>query len=147
MPQSLVSNRVHVIFSTRQRLPWITPQHEQRLWNYIIGIGKNKGIPVLAVGGMEDHIHILIALPASLPLAKAVQTIKANSSRFMGEKQRDFEWQRGYGGFSVGASAVDATIEYIRYQKKHHQKRDFKAEFMAFLRRYGVEYDPKYLFD
>ncbi|HXE89565.1 MAG TPA: IS200/IS605 family transposase [Terriglobales bacterium] len=147
MPQSLVSNRVHVIFSTRERRPWITLQHEQRLWNYVLGIGKNKGIPVLAVGGMEDHIHVLIALPAAVPLAKAVQIMKANSSRFMRERGAHFEWQRGYGGFSVGASAVDATIEYIRNQKKHHQKRDFKAEFLAFLKRYDVEYDPRYVFD
>ncbi|HXE89566.1 MAG TPA: IS200/IS605 family transposase [Terriglobales bacterium] len=147
MPQSLVSNRVHVIFSTRERRPWITLQHEQRLWNYVLGIGKNKGIPVLAVGGMEDHIHVLIALSAAVPLAKAVQIMKANSSRFMRERGADFEWQRGYGGFSVGASAVEATIEYIRHQKEHHQKRDFKAEFLAFLKRYGVEYDRKYVFD
>ncbi|MGH9670041.1 MAG: IS200/IS605 family transposase [Terriglobales bacterium] len=146
MSQSLVSNRVHVIFSTKDRRPWIAPEHQQRLWTYIMGIGKNKGIPVLAIGGMEDHIHILVALPASVPLAKAVQMIKANSSRFMREMQRDFEWQKGYGGFSVGASAMDATIEYIRNQKRHHQKRDYKAEFLEFLKRNGVAYDPKYVF-
>ena len=147
MSQSLVSNRVHVIFSTKERRPWIAPQHQQRLWTYIIAIGKNKGVPVLAIGGMEDHMHMLIALPASMPLAKAVQMIKANSSRFMRETQRDFEWQKGYGGFSVGASALDATVEYIRNQKKRHRKRDFKAEFLEFLKRYNVEYDPKYVFD
>jgi REP element-mobilizing transposase RayT len=70
MSQSLVSDRVHVIFSTKGRQAWITPDYQHRLWTYIIGIGKNKGVPVLAVGGMEDHTHILIALPASLPLAK-----------------------------------------------------------------------------
>ena len=86
-------------------------------------------------------------LPASVPLAKAVQMVKANSSRFMRETQGDFEWQRGYGGFSVGASAMDATIDYIRNQKLHHHKRDFKAEFVEFLKRNGVEYDPKYVFD
>jgi len=147
MSQSLVSNRVHVTFSTKERQAWITPEHQQRLWTYIIGIGKHKGIPVLAVGGMEDHIHVLLALPAAVPLAKAVQMMKANSSRFMRQHVPDFEWQKGYGGFSVGASAMDATIEYIRNQKRHHQKRDFKAEFLQFLKRYGVEYDPKYVFD
>ena len=147
MSQSLVSNRVHVIFSTKDRRPWIALEHQQRLWTYIIGIGKNKGVPVLAIGGMEDHIHILVALPASVPLAKAVQMIKANSSRFMRQKVSDFEWQKGYGGFSVGASAMDATIEYIRNQKRHPQRRDFKEEFLEFLKRYGVAYDPKYVFD
>ena len=147
MSQSLVSNRVHVIFSAKDRRPWIAPEHQRRLWTYIIGIGKNNGIPVLAIGGMEDHIHILIALPASVPLAKAVQMIKANSSRFMRQNVSDFEWQKGYGGFSVGASAMDATIEYIRNQKRHNQKRDFKAEFLEFLKRYGVAYDPNYVFD
>lgn len=147
MSQSLVGNRVHVIFSTKERRPWIAPEYQRRLWTYIIGIGENKGIPVLAVGGMEDHVHTLIALPASEPLAKAVQVIKANSSRFMRRQVPDFEWQKGYGAFSVGASAMDATVEYIRNQARHHRKRDFKAEFLEFLRRYGVEYDPEYLFD
>jgi REP element-mobilizing transposase RayT len=110
MSQSLVSNRVHVIFSTRERRPWIAPEYQHRLWTYIMGIGKNKGIPVLSVGGMEDHIHVLIALPAAISLAKGVQVIKANSSRFMRQHVPDFEWQKGYGGFSVGASAMDATV-------------------------------------
>ena len=112
-----------------------------------MGVGKNKGVPVLAIGGMEDHVHVLMALPATIPLAKAVQVIKANSSRFMREHVREFEWQKGYGAFSVGASAMDATVEYIRNQKRHHQKRDFRAEYLAFLKRYSVEYDPKYVFD
>ena len=147
MAQSLVSNRVHVIFSTKDREPWIRSEHQPRLWAYIMGVGQNKGVPVLAIGGMEDHVHILMALPATVPLAKAVQVIKANSSRFMRRHVRDFEWQKGYGAFSVGALAMDATVEYIRNQKRHHQKRDFRAEYLAFLRRYGVEYDPKYVFD
>jgi len=147
MSQSLVSNRVHVIFSTKERTPWIMPEQQQRLWAYIIGIGKRLDIAVLAIGGMEDHIHVLIALPATVPLAKAVQAIKSNSSRFVRQRVIEFEWQKGYGGFSVSASAMDATVEYIRNQKKHHQKRDFKAEFLGFVKRYGVEYDPKYVFD
>ena len=97
--------------------------------------------------GWKTTFTILIALPASIPLAKAVQMIKANSSRFVRQKVSDFEWQKGYGGFSVGASAMDATIEYIRNQKRHHQKRDFRAEFLEFLKRYDVAYDPKYVFD
>ncbi|MGH9603268.1 MAG: IS200/IS605 family transposase, partial [Terriglobales bacterium] len=72
MAQSLVSNRVHVIFSTKDRTPWIALEHQPRLWAYIIGVGKNKDVPVLAIGGMEDHVHMLIALPAAMPLAKAV---------------------------------------------------------------------------
>ncbi len=147
MSRSLVSNRVHVIFSTKERQAWIAPDYQHRLWPYIIGIGKNKDVPVLAVGGMEDHVHVLIALPAAMPLAKAVQMIKANSSRFMRQHVPDFEWQKGYGAFSVGASAMNATIEYIRNQQRHHRKRDFKAEFLQFLTRYGVDYDPKYAFD
>ena len=147
MSQSLVSNRVHVIFSTKQRRPWIAAGDQPRLWSYILGIGKNKSLPVLAIGGMEDHVHVLLALPASLPLAKAVQMINANSSRWMRARQPDFEWQKGYGGFIVGASAVDATIEYIRNQARHHQRRDFRAEFVAFLKRHGVAYDPEYVFD
>lgn len=147
MSQSLVSNRMHAIFSTKGRKPWVTPDQQQQLWAYIIGIGRNKAIPVLAIGGMEDHVHILIALPATMPLSKAVQMLKANSSRFLRQQIRDFEWQKGYGGFSVSASAMDATVEYIRNQKRHHQKRDFKAEFLEFLKHYGVDYDPKYIFD
>ena len=91
MAQSLVSNRVHVIFSTKDRKPWIASGHQPRLWAYIMGVGKNKGLPVLAIGGMEDHVHTLIALPATMPLGKAVQVIKANSSRFMRQMVRAFE--------------------------------------------------------
>ncbi len=147
MSQSLVSNRIHVIFSTKGRTPWVAPDRQRQLWAYIIGIGRNKQVPVLAIGGMEDHVHILIALPATMPLSKAVQMIKANSSRFMRQRVRAFEWQKGYGAFSISASAMDATVEYIRNQTRHHRKRDFKAEFLEFLKRYDVDYDPKYVFD
>ena len=134
---SLVSNRIHVIFGTHDRAPSIPEGKKQELWAYMIGIGRNLKIPVIAVGGMRDHAHLLIALPPAITLAAAVQKFKANSSRFLG---REFEWQQGYGAYSVSASAVNTTVAYIRNQEKHHARRDFAAEMRAFAKANGIDW-------
>ena len=97
---------------------------------------------MLAVGGTEDHIHLLLHLPPKLALAKAVLLLKANSSKWMGEAGREFSWQEGYGAFSVSASNLDSVIGYIQNQEKHHRKFTFEEEFRAILRRHGIEHDP-----
>lgn len=101
----------------------------------------------LAVGGMEDHVHLLLSLPSPLSIANAMRGIKSGSSRWMHEAggAPGFEWQEGYGAFSIGWSQVEATLAYIAGQKEHHQKRDFQAEFVAFLKKHRVEYDPRYV--
>jgi len=98
------------------------------------------------VGGTENHVHILLSLPAIMSVAKAVQLVKGASSRWMNEKHtRDFAWQEGYGAFTVGISQKNHTIAYIRSQAEHHRKRSFEEEFLAFLKKHGVEYDPQYV--
>ncbi len=147
MSQSLVSNRVHIIFSTHNREALISTALQNQLWSYIVGIGKNHGIPVLGTGGMEDHVHLLVALPATITLSKVVQLIKANSSRWMSNQSKGFAWQKGYGAFGVSTSNFEKTLEYIAKQEVHHKRRDFRQEFLEFLNRNGVNYDPKYVFE
>src|SRR5437868_13775951 len=132
MAHSLVSNRVHIIFGTAGRAHTIPAERRTEVWAYMLGIGRNLKIPVIAVGGMSDHAHLLIALPPTMTLAAAVQKFKANTSRFLG---KEFEWQEGYAAFSVSASNVPATIEYIRKQEKHHAKRNFQQELREFARK------------
>lgn len=94
---------------------------------------------------MEDHIHILLQIPPVLTLSKAVATIKANSSRWAGEEGHKFAWQQGYGAFSVSASIIPVVVQYIQNQEEHHKKMDFETEFVALLKKHGVEFDPKYV--
>jgi REP element-mobilizing transposase RayT len=138
-----VQTNIHLVFSTKERLKTISKQMQQRLWKYVTAIGQQNGILVHDVGGMEDHIHILLQLPATLALAKAVYVIKAYSSKWMG---RRFAWQKGYAAFSVSASNVPAVKKYIQNQEQHHRKMGFDQEIVALLEKHGMEYDPKYLY-
>ena len=147
MSQSLVSNRVHIIFSTKARKTLITADAKDALWRYIMGIGKNLDLPILAVGGMPDHVHLLVAIPPNRTISETIQKLKANSSRWMKSRVPGFAWQRGYAAFSVSTSSVDATVEYIRNQERHHARRDFKRELLDFLAKNGVAYDERYVFD
>jgi putative transposase len=133
-------NYVHVIFSTKDRRKLIEKEFRPRLWAYLAGIAKNHDINMLAVGGTEDHIHLLFHLPPKLALAKAVLLLKANSSKWM---SKGLSWQEGYGAFSVSSSNIGAVIRYIQNQEKHHRKFSFEEEFRAILRRHGIEYDPR----
>jgi hypothetical protein len=96
---------------------------------------------------MEDHAHLLIHLPASLALAKAVQLLKGSFSRWINENGGEFAWQEGYGAFSVSASNVDTVKRYIANQESHHRKTTFEQEFIVFLKKHKIDYDPKYVFD
>jgi putative transposase len=120
----------------------------QELWAYNIGIGRNKGILVIAAGGIENHIHLLIELPPTLSLAEAISKFKSNSSRWMKTKGiKDFSWQTGYGAFSVGAKQLGAVTKYIRNQREHHKTQTYEEEFIGFLKRAGIEFDPEHVFD
>lgn len=134
-----VSLRIHVIFSTRGRAQLIPNSLQKRLWTYIAGITKNLGFRCYAVGGTENHVHVLLALPATIPLAKAMQQIKANSSRWMNEQNAAgrFAWQEGYGAFSIGVSQMAATTRYIENQEEHHHGRTFERELQEILRRHN----------
>jgi putative transposase len=146
MSHSYAQNIVHIVFSTKERRKIIATEFQSRLWDYVGGICKNLGIFVQEIGGMEDHLHLLIQIPASLSLAKAVVGIKANSSRWANEKGHRFAWQEGYGAFSVSASVAPTVARYIRNQAEHHRKMSFEQEFVALLKKHGVEFDPKFVF-
>ena len=147
MSHSYAQNHIHLVFSTKERLKLIPPTMQPKLWAYIAGICKHHGMLAFAVGGMADHAHILFRLPPTLTLAKAVSTIKANSSRWMNEQGNEFTWQKGYAGLSVSSSNVPAVIRYIDNQEAHHRKRSFEQEFIALLKKHGIQFDPKYVFD
>ena len=148
MSHSRVQNYIHCVYATANRRPIIPTDLLEELWAYNVGIGRNKGIPVLAVGGIENHIHLLLELPATKSVADAINIFKANSSRWMKTKDvRDFSWQIGYGAFSVGPQHVGAVKKYIRNQREHHKNQTYEEEFVGFLKRAGIEYDPAHVFD
>jgi putative transposase len=146
MSHTYSQNVIHVVFSTKERRKTIPEDFQPRLWAYAAGVCQKIGILVHAIGGTEDHIHLLIQIPTSLPLAKAVQTIKSNSSRWANEEGHKFAWQEGYGAFSVSHSLFPAAVQYIRNQKAHHKKMGFDAEFLALLKKHSIEFDPKFVF-
>lgn len=149
MPHSYVSNLMHCIFSTKDRMPLIDAELESRLWPYMGGIARRHKMRALAIGGTTDHVHTLLSMPATMDVAKAVQLIKGGSSKWVHDtfaRYREFAWQDGYGAFSVSASQADKTTAYINGQKEHHRKRTFEEEFVEFLDKHGVEYDRRYAF-
>ena len=140
MPNSYVSNHVHVVFTTKNRAKTIREEVQPKLWAYFAGIAKNHGMHAVAIGGIEDHVHALINLGKILGIAKAVQTLKANSSRWMNEHPRArFEWQEGYFACSVSRSQVSSVKRYIANQKEHHRKMDSATEFALLLKKHGFE--------
>ena len=137
------SNLQHVIFGTKDRLPLLLPELREPVRAYMGGIARKHGMRALASGGVADHVHILLSLPATLDIAKAVQLIKAGSSKWLRETYRArFRWQEGYASFSVSQSQADRVRDYIRNQEQHHRRRDFKQELQALLRRHGIAFEP-----
>ena len=141
MPHSHTQITLHVIYSTKDRAKSIPRGSQRRLWEFIGGICRNLGIIALEIGGVEDHVHMLLQIPATTAVADAVSKIKANSSRWAHRNALDFSWQDGYGAFSVSASAIPAVIRYIRNQEAHHRKQSFRDEWTAILKRHGMEPD------
>jgi REP element-mobilizing transposase RayT len=139
MPHTYTSLLVHCVFSTKDRRPIISEEVQPRLWAYMGGIARTNRIKALAISGMNDHAHVLLSLSAAISVAKAMQLIKAGSSKWMHDevKQRLFSWQESYGAFSIGVSQLRATINYIDNQKKHHKRRSFEEEFAMILKRTG----------
>jgi putative transposase len=139
---------IHSVWSTKKREPALTSELRDRLWRYLGGIAKQNKMKALAIGGTADHVHTLISLPPTLSVAKAVQLLKGNSSKWIHEtfpRTRSFEWQEGYGAFSIGVSGMDATVSYIRNQTEHHRNRSFGEEFATMLRKHGFDYDERML--
>ncbi|MGA8220972.1 MAG: IS200/IS605 family transposase [Candidatus Acidiferrales bacterium] len=146
MPHTYTQNAIHVVFNTKDRAKLIPKDFQSRLWSYAAGICQNDKIFVHAIGGMDNHIHLLIEILPTLALAKAVNAVKSNSSRWANEEGFPFAWQQGYAAFSVSASNVPAVMRYIQNQESHHKKMSFEVEFIALLKKHGVEHDPKFVF-
>jgi len=150
MGHTYVSNMVHYVFSTKHRQKLITPELEARLWPYMGGSARENNMKAISIGGTGDHIHMLLSLPATISVAKAVQLIKGGSSKWVHDQfaqYRDFAWQEGYGAFTIGISQSDETISYIQRQKEHHRKTSFQDEFLKILKKHGIEYEEKYIWD
>jgi REP element-mobilizing transposase RayT len=120
------------VFSTKERRNTIKPETQPKLWAYLGGIARTNGFVVLMAGGTENHVHLLLSLPATMPLAKAVQLLKGGSSKWLNETIGNFAWQEGYGAFTVSISQKPVTIAYIQSQAEHHRKHSFQEEFVAF---------------
>jgi putative transposase len=138
---------IHLVFSTKERAHLIPTDLLPRLAKYFAGIGRNHGIPLLAVGGVSNHVHLLIALPSDMAPAKAVQVLKANSSRWIREHGIAFTWQEGYGAFSVSSWNKAAVVDYIEHQAEHHRARSYEAEFEAMIRKSGMRFEAEEAFE
>jgi REP element-mobilizing transposase RayT len=150
MGQSLVKNYIHIVFSTKHRKPLIHQSIENELYSYLGGICNILECQVIKVGGYNDHIHILCMLSKKIALVKLLEQLKSHSSKWIktkGEQYSNFYWQDGYGAFSVNPSEVEIVINYIAHQKEHHSKKTFQDEYKAFLKKYEVEYDERYVWD
>ena len=148
MANTYTALNYHFVFSTKNREPWLTPDIEERIWKYLGGIARDKGLKALQVGGCGNHVHVLLSLPPTITVSKAVQLLKGASSRWIHETFKDlsaFAWQDGYGAFTVGLSQIPDTTRYIENQREHHREKTFQEEYLAFLRKHGVEYDERYL--
>ncbi|HEY4357684.1 MAG TPA: IS200/IS605 family transposase [Acidobacteriaceae bacterium] len=150
MPLSLSNVLIHVIFSTRDRLPVLNDSVRPELHAYLASTAREVGCECFRVGGVTDHVHLAIRLGRTVTVAELIKELKSCSSKWLKSQSpvlAKFSWQRGYGVFSVGPSDLGALIRYIDAQEEHHRKQDFKEEFLAFLRKYGIEFDEQHLWD
>lgn len=147
MASTHLSLNFHVVFSTKDRFPLIAPEWRERLHAYMGGIVNNLGGIPLMTGGVADHVHLLLGLPATKALADIVRSIKTNSSRWVHDEmeQKLFQWQEGYGAFTVSPSACPAVVDYIARQEEHHRARTFQEEYVSLLKKSGVGYDERFL--
>ena len=140
MSHAYVKNHIHLVFGTKERSASIDKGIQSEMWSYLAGICRNQGMAAIAINGMEDHVHILFHLPQIITLAKAVQLLKANSSKWMNERGRRFAWQEGYGAFSVSTSNTGVVARYIREQEQHHRKITFAEEYRKLIEKNGYRY-------
>src|SRR6266576_3973457 len=143
---SYVSSYHHCVFSTKERRPLITAALRDRLWPFLGGIARQNKMKAVEIGGVEDHVHMLLSLPSTMAIAKALQLIKGGSSKWVHDtfpEHRLFGWQVKYGSFSVSVSQLDKIIDYIRNQAEHHKKVSFKEEFIALLTKHRIQYDER----
>jgi REP element-mobilizing transposase RayT len=148
MANTYVSSLFHVVFSTKNREPWLRPPIREKLPPYLGGPAKRHRLVALCAGGYTDHVHLLLSIPPDVTVSRALQLVKGASSHWIHEafpECRSFAWQDGYGAFSIGVSQIDDTRRYIESQPEHHRKVTFQEEYLAFLKRNGVAYDERYV--
>jgi REP element-mobilizing transposase RayT len=140
----------HVVFSTKERRPFLTVELRDRLFPYIGGVIRHlDGVPLL-INGVADHVHLLARVPAKIAVSELVGKIKSNASKWVHEtfaEHWDFAWQLGFAAFSVSCSQKQSVLDYIGSQEEHHRKISFKEELIAFLKKHEIEYDKRYIFE
>ncbi len=150
MPQSLSKVILHIIFSTKDREPWLDSKLRTRMHGYLATICRELGADFVHVGGVSDHVHIMTILPRTVSQAEFVEQIKKVSSKWIkgvDARYRGFFWQRGYGAFSVSPSLLKVVLKYIEGQQKHHRTRTFQEEYRELLRKHAVDFDERYVWD
>jgi putative transposase len=138
----------HIIFSTKNRVGFINPEIENRVWAYIGGVARKHKMTALQIGGVEDHIHALVISPPVYSPSQIVQLLKGDSSKWIHQEfpaLSDFTWQDGYGAFTVSKSNIPEVIEYIKNQREHHHTKSFQEEYLEFLQKHEIEYDERYV--
>ncbi len=141
---------VHVVFAVKGRANLIAHGRKEELYKYISGIISHKNQKTMIINGISDHIHLLIGLKPDSNLSDLIRDIKANSSKFINEKkwiEGKFEWQTGFGAFSVGQSQIEKVVQYIQNQEEHHRKKTFREEYVDFLKAYKIDYKTDYIFE
>jgi REP element-mobilizing transposase RayT len=150
MPQSFASLHYHLVFSTKNREPFLRADLHPRLFEYFGGILRAHGGCLVAAGGVEDHVHLLVRLSRDMAVAEALRLLKTNSSKWIhdtGAGPSAFAWQTGYAAFTVSLSQIDAVKDYLARQEEHHRTQTFQDEYRALLRRHGIDFDERYLWD
>lgn len=150
MPQSLSFVLLHLVFSTKDRTPCLEPSVRPGLNKYLATVARNTGCEGYRAGGVADHVHLAVRLSRTITIAGLIEELKTSSSKSLKTdlaQIKDFAWQRGYGAFSVSPSDLPALIAYIDNQEEHHRTRTFQEEYRAFLNKYGVEFDERYVWD
>jgi REP element-mobilizing transposase RayT len=150
MPQSLSYLLTHIVFSTKDRAPVIDATVRPALHAYLATVARNVDCECFRVGGVADHVHLAVRLSRTITMAQLIEELKTSSSKWLKTQSTTlsaFAWQRGYGTFSVSPSDLNALLHYIDTQEEHHRTRTFQDEYRAFLTKYGVEYDERYVWD
>lgn len=150
MPQSLSNILIHLIWSTKDRYPWLTPGIREKMHAFLAGAVRQLACEAYRVGGVADHVHLAVRLSRTLSVADLVKEVKTASTKWLKEQDpvfAGFHWQQGYGAFSVGMSQKETLLHYIDTQEDHHRARTFQDEYRDFLRKYGIDHDERYVWD
>ena len=150
MSQSLSRVIVHAVYSTKDRIPLISPEMERRLASFVGGILRSENCPPIAIGGASDHLHSLFSLSRTIAIGDLIGSVKGRSSSWLNKGSRmrcKFAWQGGYAVFSVSSSAVETVARYIRSQRVHHMHHGFQEELRILLHSHGIDFDERYLWD